>query len=86
MEILMVFLLIIVMTVFMAAGFLGISFALGVYLNSREGARASPADSDPCAQCDADREWYDALSSWQKNAVTAWWWVNRLAWALKGCK
>lgn len=86
MQILMVLLLIIGVTVVMVGGFLGLSFAFGMYIHSREGTRVRLADPDPCAQCHADREWYEALPIWQKNAVTAWWWANRLAWAVKGCK
>lgn len=82
----MVPLLIIGVTVVMVGGFLGVSYALGSYLHSRECVRAGPAVSDPCAQYHADRDWYEALPFWQQSAVIAWWLANRFACAVKGCK
>ena len=70
-------------TVLMLGGVLGISYALGAFLNSREGSRSS---ADPCAQCQADRDWYDELPLWKRNAVTAWWLANRYQCAVRGCR
>jgi len=72
--------------VIMIAGFLGLSYGVGVYWYSREGALIRAADPNPCAQCDADRDWYQSLPIWKRNVITAWWWANRLTWASKGCK
>lgn len=85
MQFLVVLLLIVGVIVAMVAGLLGLSYALGVHLYSREGTRAKPGDPDPCAQCGADYDWYEALPAWKKQAITAWWWANRMACASKGC-
>jgi len=68
------------------AAVLGISYGIGAYLNSRSGKRVDAADKDPCAQCQADRDWYDELPGWQQIVVTAWWLVNRYLWSAKGCQ
>jgi hypothetical protein len=57
-----------------------------VYWYSREGALIRPADPNPCAQCDADQEWYQSQPIWKRNVIMGWWWANRLIWAGKGCK
>ena len=86
MEFLVILLLMIGVTVVMVAGFVSLSYALGAYLHSREVALAGPGATEPCAQCHAARDWYYTLPPWQKNAVIAWWWLNCLACALKGCR
>ena len=86
MQYLMVLFLIIGIIVLMIAAILGASYGIGRFLNTREGVRADPANKDPCAQCQADREWYEGLPIWQQNAVTAWWLVNRYQWTQKGCQ
>jgi len=65
---------------------LGASYGFGAYLNSRNGTRADPANTDPCAQCQADRDWYDGLPGSHQILVTAWWLVNRYLWTEKGCQ
>jgi hypothetical protein len=79
------FVLIGVFVVMMAVG-LGISYGFGSVLYDRERPRAEAGDTDPCAQCNADREWYEAMPGAKQIAVTAWWWVNRMTWASKGCR
>jgi len=86
MELLVVVLLVIFISVTGAAGLLGLSYGLGVYWCSREGARAHRGDTDPCAQCHADREWYESLPPSRQNLVAGWWLANRLACAARGCK
>lgn len=86
MQHLMVLLLIIGVIVLMVAVVLGISYGIGAALNAREGARADPANKDPCAQCQADRDWYEDLPIWKRNLVTAWWLANRYLCAIKGCR
>ena len=86
MQYLMVLFLIIGIIVLMVAAVLGISYGIGQYLNTRDGTRADPSNKDPCAQCQADREWYEGLPSMQQNLVTAWWLVNRYQWSQKGCQ
>jgi len=72
--------------VVMVAGFLGLSYALGTYFRSHGGARVSAADKDPCAQCNADRDWHYALPLWKQNLVSVWWWANRIRCGAKGCE
>jgi len=86
MHYIMVLLLIVGVIVLMIAAVLGISYGIGAYLYSREGGRADPANTDPCAQCQADRDWYEDLPIWKRNVVTAWWLANRYTWAVKGCQ
>jgi len=86
MTFLVVLLLIIGVIVVMVAALLGLSFAAGAHLNSRECPRASRAGADPCAQCNADRDWYLALPLWKQNITAAWWWANRVVCAGKGCR
>ena len=82
MQYLMVLLVMAGVVVLMIAGFLGLSYAFGAWLNSRGAAH----EADPCAQCQADRDWYEALPVWQRSVVTAWWLTNRYQCAAKGCK
>ena len=63
-----------------------ISYGVGMTLHDRERPKPDAGDTDPCAQCHADREWYQAMPSGKQLAVTAWWLVNRLIWASKGCR
>ena len=81
-----VLLLIIGVIVVMAAALLGLSFAVGTHLNSRECPRVRGAGADPCAQCNSDRDWYLGLPLWKQNVTAAWWWVNRVTCAGKGCR
>jgi hypothetical protein len=82
MQYVMVLLLMVGVIVLMVAAVLGFSYALGMYLSAR-GAARSP---DPCAQCEADRDWYEELPIWKRTVVTAWWLTNRYQCAAKGCK
>lgn len=84
MQYLMVLLLSFGMLVLMIGILLGISYVLGMVLHSR-GSRVDPADTSPCAQCNADREWYESLSFWTRNLVTAWWLANRYQCTIRGC-
>ena len=86
MQVLMVLLLIIGVAVLTVAGFMGISYALGVHLYRRDGTGSGSIEPDPCGQCNADRDWYLTLPYWQQTAIAAWWWVNRFQWAAKGCR
>ncbi len=86
MQYLMVLLLILGVIVVMIVAVLGISYGIGAYMNSREGGRSDPAIADPCAQCQADRDWYEELPIWKRNVVTAWWLANRYTCAIKGCR
>jgi len=85
MQYLMVLLVMIGVSMLMIAALLGISYALGAFMNTRDVRRVA-AGADPCAQCEADREWYEELPIWKRNAVTAWWLANRYQCAVKGCK
>ena len=82
MQYLMVLLVMVGVIVLMIAAVLGISYALGAYLNSR----SAPHQPDPCAQCQADRDWYEELPVWQRSVVAAWWLANRYQCAAKGCE
>ena len=64
---------------------LGISYGIGHLLYSRARVQADPANTDKCALCQADRDWYETLPIWQQNVVTAWWLTNRYLCAAKGC-
>lgn len=64
----------------------GASYGLGVYFYSRESVAAGPGSTDACAQCNADSYWYQALPDWKKTVMAAWWAVNRITCALKGCR
>lgn len=86
MQVLTVLLLIVGVGVLAIAGFVGISYGLGVHLYRRDSTRFGATGRDPCAQSYADRDWYLALPLWQQTAITAWWWANRFQWAAKGCK
>jgi hypothetical protein len=86
MQLLTVLVLIFGVAVLMAAALLALSYGLGHYIKSREGARADATDKDPCAQCTADQGWYITLPLWKQNALIAWWWANRLLCSMKGCK
>ena len=85
MQVLMVLLLIIGIIVLMIAILMGISYGAGTVLSSREGARVDPSNKDPCAQCQADRDWYEGLPIWKQNVVTVWWLANRYLCSVKGC-
>lgn len=82
MQYLMALMVILAVTAFMIAAVIGISYALGAYLNRREAVRTG---ADPCAQCQADRDWYEELPVWKRNVVTAWWLANRYQCAARGC-
>ena len=85
MQYLMVLLVMAGVIVLMVAAVLGISYGIGALLYSRTRIPADPANTDKCAQCQADRDWYEALPIWQQNVVTAWWLTNRYQCAAKGC-
>ena len=85
MQVLMVLLLIFGIVVLMIAIIMGISYAVGTVLSAREGARVDASNKDPCAQCNAERDWYEALPPLKQNMVTVWWLVNRYLCSLKGC-
>ena len=86
MQFLTLLVLIIGVAVVMVVFFSAVSYALGVHLNGRSGTIAIGSERDPCAQCNADRDWYLSLPSWQQTAIMAWWWANRFQWAAKGCR
>ncbi len=86
MQYLMVLLLIIGVIVLMIAAVLGISYGIGAYLYSLDRVRPDSTNTDPCAQCQADRDWYEDLPIWKRNVVTAWWLSNRYSCAVKGCR
>jgi hypothetical protein len=81
-----ILLLIIGVIVVMAVALVGLSFAAGRQFYSRECPRVSRTETDPCAQCSADRDWYLALPLWKQNLTAAWWWANRVLCANKGCR
>jgi len=85
MTLLTVLVLIVGVFVVMIAAFVGISYGLGHFFRSRTVAKTRVADKDPCAQCNADRDWYEGLPLWKQNAVSVWWWVNRIRCGAKGC-
>ena len=85
MQYLMVLLVMAGVIVVMIAMVLGISYAFGAYLRGRALLAAGPA-ADPCAQCQAERDWYEELPLWKRNVVTAWWLANRYQCAVKGCR
>ena len=85
-QLIILLLLIIGVIVVMAVAFAGVSYVLGVHLHSRNGTIAVATERDPCAQSNADRDWYLSLPTWQQSAIMAWWWANRFQWAAKGCK
>ena len=85
MQLLIVLFLVVLLTVVGLAVFLGLSYWLGAYLNSRTGSKADPRDTNPCAQCNADLVWYQELPGWQQIVAMAWWWVNRFQSNRKGC-
>jgi hypothetical protein len=85
MQFLMVLLVMIGVIVLMVAGLAGISYGFGVFMNSRDGSRADPSDTDPCAQCRADRNWYEDLPIWKRNLIAVWWLANRYRCSEKGC-
>ena len=77
---------VLIMFLVMVAVVAGISYLAGRYLYSLETVSPSPGDTDPCAQCNADRAWFETLPVWKKTVILAWWLVNRYLWAKKGCK
>lgn len=86
MQYLMVLLLILGIVVLMIAIVMGISYGIGTFMNSRDGVRADPSNKDPCAQCQADRDWYEGLPILKQNVVTVWWLANRYTCSVKGCR
>ena len=86
MTFLMVLLVMIGGFVVMAWSVLGLSYALGRHLHASKCPKAKPSAAEPCAQCDADRDWYLGLPMWEQNLMTGWWLVNRIVWNTKGCK
>jgi len=84
MQYLMVLLVMAGIVLVMAAVLAGMSYALGMAMYSRA-ALAQVITTDACAQCEADREWYEGLPAWQRSLVLAWWLANRYACASKGC-
>jgi hypothetical protein len=86
MELLIALFVLIGVFVVMIAVALGVSYGVGKALYDRERPRPDAGDTDPCAQCHADREWYQTMPGAKQMSVTAWWWVNRLTWASKGCR
>jgi hypothetical protein len=85
MQYLMVLLLSLGVFVLMVACVFGMSYAIGSILHSRYASYADPLNTDPCAQCHADRAWYEDLPLWKRNLVTTWWLVNRCCCAARGC-
>ena len=81
----MVLLLSVCVFVAMVGVVLGVSYALGVLMHSRTSGGAEPGNTDPCAQCQADRAWYEDLPLWKRNLVTAWWLTNRYRCVSKDC-
>lgn len=86
MQFIVVLLLIVGVVVVVAIMLMGASYGYGVQLYSREWVRPDPADKGPCAQCNADRDWYTSLPMWKQNVTAVWWWANRLQCAAQGCK
>ena len=86
MQYFMVLLVSVGVIVLMVSAVLGISYGIGTLLYSKTGKRPDPGNTDPCAQCLADREWYEELPIWKQNVVTAWWLANRYLCAVRGCK
>lgn len=70
--------------ILMVAVVLSVSYALGACLHSRAGG-PEPGNTDSCAQCQADRDWYEELPIWERNLVTVWWLANRYQCVAKGC-
>jgi hypothetical protein len=69
----------------MTAVVLGVSYALGALMRSHDGGKVSPTGADPCAQFQADRDWYEAQPIWKRSVITAWWLTNRYLCATRGC-
>lgn len=85
MQYLMVLVVIVGIFVIMAAAALGISYALGAAMRSRSSPVAVTV-ADPCAQCQADREWYEELPAWKRSLALAWWMANRYSCVARGCR
>jgi hypothetical protein len=85
MQYLMVLLVMTGIFVAMAAAIAGMSYALGLAMHSRA-ALGGAIGTDACAQCEADREWYEGLPAWQRSLALAWWLANRYTCAAKGCR
>jgi len=85
MQFLMVLLVMIGVIVLMLAALLGISYGIGAFMNSRDGNGVDASNTDPCAQCRADHDWYEDLPIWKRNLVTVWWLANRYRCSAKGC-
>ena len=86
MQLILLLLLIIGVAVVMTASFAGISYAWDCISTAATGRSLLRPERSPCAQCNADRDWYLSLPYWQQCVISAWWWANRLRWAAKGCK
>ena len=63
----------------------GVSFGLGTLFYKQANVTPGAGDTDKCAQCNADLDWYDTLPLWKKTVVVAWWVTNRQLCAQKGC-
>lgn len=85
MQYLMVLLVMIGVIVLMLAALLGISYGIGMLMSAHGGNGMNSTNEDPCAQCRADRDWYEELPIWKRNVVTVWWLVNRYRCSAKGC-
>lgn len=85
MQFLMVLLIMFGVIVLVVCALLGVSYGIGTLLNSREIIVSDLSNSDPCARCRADRDWYEDLPIWKRNLVVAWWLVNRYLCSEKGC-
>lgn len=84
MELLMILLLIVGVTVTMAAGAIGFSYALGTFFYNREAGWPAPPPPEGSERCAADAEWYGSLPTWKQTAIAGWWWINRVIWAARG--
>ena len=85
MQYLMVLMVMAGVVLIMVAAIFGTSYLLGAAMRSGV-APADAAEADPCAQCQADRDWYEDLPMWKRNLALAWWLANRFACAAKGCR
>ncbi len=79
-------LLIVGVSVAVAAGAIGFSYALGQFLYAQEAGGPVFRSSVDCARCTEDAEWYAALPAWKQALVSGWWLTNRVLYAAKGCR
>lgn len=86
MQFLTILLLFIGVTVAMGASAIGCSYVLGRFFYSQEGGWPVSTNSEACARCTADAEWYASLPAWKQAVATGWWWTNRIICASKGCR